>query len=213
MRWFFIKNRKLKKFVLPLTYLTAVLLILTGSILVENEVKDPREERIPNLTYVSSIVVSSDYPVISVDIKIRKPYNDNNITIGKGFYDPNGKEDDQLNSIIYYNESYTPNKGIDYERKEQFYVTSILSGTVVKVSNDDILGNVVEIKHGNNLTSIYQGLGEVNVNENDIITQGQIIGTSGTNKLNENNHLHFELYHLDEVVNPEEYYDKALSEL
>ena len=101
MRWFFIKNRKLKKFVLPLTYLTAVLLILTGSILVENEVKDPREERIPNLTYVSSIVVSSDYPVISVDIKIRKPYNDNNITIGKGFYDPNGKEDDQLNYASY----------------------------------------------------------------------------------------------------------------
>ena len=40
-----------------------------------------------------------------------------------------------------------------------------------------------------------------------------MIGASGTNKLNTNNHLHFELYHLDEAVNPESYYDKALNEI
>ena len=207
------KKRKLKKFVLPLAYVTAILLMLTGSMLIERNFKDSLDDKLPNLTYVSGIVVSSDYPVISVDIKIKKPYNDNNITIGKNFYDSNGKEDDQLNSITFYEGVYFQNKGIDYERKEKFYVITILSGTVTKVTQDEILGNVVEVKHGNNLTSIYQGLGEVNVSENDIVTQGQIIGSSGTNKLNSNNHLHFELYHLDQAVNPEEYYNKTLSEL
>ncbi len=187
--------------------------MLAGSMLVERDFKDSLDDKIPNLTYVSGVVVSSDYPVISVDIKIKKPYNDNNITIAKDFYNPNGKEDDQLNSITFYDGVYSQNKGIDYERKEKFYVITVLSGTVTKVTSDDVLGNVVEVKHGNNLTSVYQGLGEVNVSENDIVTQGQIIGSSGTNKLNPNNHLHFELYHLDQAVNPEEYYNKTLSEL
>jgi len=207
------KKLKLKKLALPLAYLTAVLFIVTGSVLIEGDTNDPKKEEVPKLTYVSSIVVSSDYPVISVDIRIKRPYNDSDITIGKYFYNKDGQEDEQLKSITYYDGVYTPNKGVDYEKKDKFSVTTILSGTIVKVTRDDILGNVVEIKHGNNLVSVYQGLSEVNVNENDIVTQGQMIGTSGTNKLNENNHLHFELYYLDEVVNPEEYYGKALNEL
>ncbi len=207
------KKLKLKKLALPLAYLTAVLFIVTGSVLIEGDTNDPKKEEVPKLTYVSSIVVSSDYPVISVDIRIKRPYNDSDITIGKYFYNKDSQEDEQLKSITYYDGVYTPNKGVDYEKKDKFSVTTILSGTIVKVTRDDILGNVVEIKHGNNLVSVYQGLSEVNVNENDIVTQGQMIGTSGTNKLNENNHLHFELYYLDEAVNPEEYYEKALNEL
>ena len=207
------KKLKLKKLALPLAYLTAVLFIVTGSVLIEGDTNDPKKEEVPKLTYVSSIVVSSDYPVISVDIRIKRPYNDSDITIGKYFYNKDSQEDEQLKSITYYDGVYTPNKGVDYEKKDKFSVTTILSGTIVKITRDDILGNVVEIKHGNNLVSVYQGLSEVNVNENDIVTQGQMIGTSGTNKLNENNHLHFELYYLDEAVNPEEYYEKALNEL
>ena len=207
------KKLKLKKLALPLAYLTAVLFIVTGSVLIEGDTNDPKKEEVPKLTYVSSIVVSSDYPVISVDIRIKRPYNDSDITIGKYFYNKDSQEDEQLKSITYYDGVYTPNKGVDYEKKDKFSVTTILSGTIVKITKDDILGNVVEIKHGNNLVSVYQGLSEVNVNENDIVTQGQMIGTSGTNKLNENNHLHFELYYLDEAVNPEEYYEKALNEL
>ena len=207
------KKLKLKKLALPLAYLTAVLFIVTGSVLIEGDTNDPKKEEVPKLTYVSSIVVSSDYPVISVDIRIKRPYNDSDITIGKYFYNKDSQEDEQLKSITYYDGVYTPNKGVDYEKKDKFSVTTILSGTIVKITKDDILGNVVEIKHGNNLVSVYQGLSEVNVNENDIVTQGQMIGASGTNKLNTNNHLHFELYHLDEAVNPESYYDKALNEI
>lgn len=205
--------KKIEKYVLPSIYVIAIMLILTGSVLIGRNLKIKKVVEEPTITYVSSIVVSSDYPVISVDTRIKRPYNDSDITIGRSFYDSSAKEEEQVNSIIFYNGVYSPNKGIDYEKKDKFDVITILSGTVTKVTKDDILGNVIEIKHGNNLTSVYQGLSEVNVNENDIVTQGQMIGASGTNKLNTNNHLHFELYHLDEAVNPESYYDKALNEI
>ena len=79
--------------------------------------------------------------------------------------------------------------------EETFEVVAVLNGTVVNVKQDEILGNVVEIKHENNYITTYQSLSEVSVKKDDIITQGQIIGKSGTNKLDKDmgNHLHFEV--------------------
>ena len=107
------------------------------------------------------------------------------------------------------------NSGIDYTGSTEFDVVSILDGTVISVSDDDILGTSIQIKHSNDLVSVYQSMSNVTVKENDTVTQGTVLGKSGESNISSDlgNHLHFELYHQGSVVNPEEYYGKLLGEL
>lgn len=56
-----------------------------------------------------------------------------------------------------------PNSGVDYGGKENFEVVSILDGTVIDVKEDDLLGKIVEIRHSNEMISVYQSLSEVTV--------------------------------------------------
>ena len=78
-----------------------------------------------------------------------------------------------------------------------------------------MLGNIVEITHDNEIISIYQSLSEVSVKENDVVTQGQVIGKSGSANISTDlgNHLYFELVVKGSIVNPENYYDKSVNEL
>ena len=55
-------------------------------------------------------------------------------------------------------------------------------------------------------------MSEVKVKKGDSVTQGQVLGISGTNKLDKElgNHLHFEFYAEGQIVNPNTYLDKEL---
>ena len=65
----------------------------------------------------------------------------------------------------------------------------------------------------NDIISVYQCLDGVNINENDVILRGQVIGNSGTSTLyNSEFNLHFELYVDGKSVNPEEYYNRSIDE-
>ena len=110
------------------------------------------------------------------------------------------------NSIIYYENTYIQNTGVDYTSKEVFDVNAIADGTVIAVKKDDIVGNTVKIEHNNDMISVYQSINEVSVKEKDQVTKGQVIGKSGTNSIGSDlgNHLHFELYKNNILVNPEE---------
>ena len=127
----------------------------------------------------------------------------------------NIEADKQKDAIIYYENTYMQNSGVDYKSEEVFDVVSILDGTVIEVKEDAILGNVVQIKHTNDIISVYQSLSEVDVKKDDKILAGQIIGKSGQSNINKDigNHLHFELYYQGQIVNPEEYYDKNVEDL
>ena len=78
-----------------------------------------------------------------------------------------------------------------------------------------MMGTTVQIKHDNNLISVYQSLSNVKVKVDDTVIQGQVIAQSGESNINKDlgNHLHFELYHNGNIVNPEEYYNKSVEEL
>ena len=106
------------------------------------------------------------------------------------------------------------NTGVDYVKEDTFKVVSILSGEVISVTDNDIVGKTVKVRHNDKLISIYQSLGEVAVKEHDKIKQGDVIGTSGTNEINSElkNHLHFELVINGVYVNPEKYYTKTVGE-
>lgn len=205
------KGRKFKSYVLPSVLILLIVGIMTGTMLIGKLMKN-KEDESKYLTYVSSTILSNEVPVINTSTKIINPYTDASVTIGKSYYDYKSDASSQEKSIIYHDDTYMQNSGVDFVSENIFDVISVLEGTVTDVKDDDTLGKIVEIKHNNEYISIYQSLSEVNVKKGDVINQGQIIGKSGTNELDKDmgNHLHFEFYVNGQVVNPSLYLDKEI---
>lgn len=208
------KRLRPKKYVLPCLYVALFTSVMLGAFFITKSMRtsgnEVVEEETPN--YVSREVISQDVPVINETEKMIKPYNNEGVTVGKSYYDYKSDSSVQEKSITYYDGSYIQNSGIDYVLNETFEVVSVLDGTVTNVKQDDILGTIVEIKHDNNYVTTYQSLSEVSVKKDDTVTQGQVIGKSGTNKLDKDmgNHLHFEVYVNGQVVDPNLYLDKEV---
>ena len=204
------KRLRPKRVVISCLYVILFATVATGAFLISKSMKKEVVE--DNYTYVSNIIVDNQMPVMNETTKMIKPYTNEQVTVGKTYYDYKAESKSQENSITYYDGSYIQNSGIDYVLKDTFDVVSVLDGTVTDVKQDDILGNVVEIKHGNDYVTTYQSLSEVAVKKGDSVTQGQVIGKSGTNKLDKEmgNHLHFELYTNGQIVDPNLYIDKEL---
>ncbi len=165
------------------------------------------------INYVTDIILGNRKQVINETDKIINPYSYEKVKIGKTFYDYKGSEEDQTKSITKYEDTYMQNSGVDFVCEDVFDVISVLDGEVIAVTNDETLGNVVKIEHSNGYVSVYQSLSNVDVKKGDTVNQGQVIGKSGTNKIDADlgNHLHFELYINNQMVNPTKYLDKDLS--
>lgn len=217
-------KRKLKPYVVTLLYTFSIIMLVASAYFVQdylknNKLDSGKEEPLSNVEDVIKNYdieePTNEMPVINTEKEIEKPFKDETIEIAQKFYDPKATKEDQENSIIYYEGTYMQNSGVDYKGKDKFDVVAILDGKVEEVKEDDILGKIVQIKHENDLISVYQSLSDINVKENDVIKQGDVIGKSGESNINKDlgNHLHFELYFKGVVVNPEEYYGKATSEL
>ena len=106
------------------------------------------------------------------------------------------------------------NTGVLYQADETFDCVAVLNGTVLNIKKDDILGNVVEIEHNANLRTIYYSLGEVQVQVGEVLNQGDLIGTSGENNINnQQSNLLFEVYYNGTLLNPEEFYQMDVATL
>ena len=213
------KNKlKLKSYVLPTLYVLLFIATFYITLVVSNSLsKSIIKDESDDTNYVNESIIEEDRPVINEDEstntnKIIKPYTNNQVSIGKYFYDYKASDDKQKNSIIYHDNTYMQNSGVDYILEEAFDVVSVMDGVVSLVKEDDLLGKIVEIKHDNNYVSVYQSLSSINVAKGDKVSQGDVIGKSGTNELDKDmgNHLHFELYVNGGVVDPTLYIDKDL---
>ncbi len=215
------KRRKLKPFVVSMMYVASIVMLLTSVYFVERVIRQNvfQSEDTQN---VEDVIMNEDYedytsdvPVVNTEPTIIRPYTNGSVKIVKNYYDYQADEASQEGSIVYYGNTYMQNSGIDYGMDSEFEVVSILDGTVTEVVEDEIMGKTVKIKHSNDLISVYQSLGSIDVKVNDSVTQGSIIGKSGEANISPDlgNHLHFELYYQGSVVNPENYYDKLLGEL
>ena len=204
------RRRKLKSFVLPSLLMIGIVAVVFGTAIINSSLKKVEEN--DNLTYVSSTILGNDVAVINTTSKVINPYTDPSVKVGKNYYDYQGDAKEQENSIIYHDDTYMQNSGIDFVSENNFDVVAVLNGTVTDVKDDETLGKIVEIKHDNDYISIYQSLSEVSVKKGDAVNQGQIIGKSGTNELDKEmgNHLHFEFYTNGQVVNPSLYLNKEL---
>jgi len=84
-------------------------------------------------------------------------------------------------------------QGIDIEAPKGTKVVSVLDGIVKDIRNSPEYGNVVEIEHGQALTTLYGHLEEVLVTKGQKVKKGEAIGTVGETGNARGSHLHFEL--------------------
>ena len=208
------KKRKLKKEVV-ISFYVAGFISLIGVLYSIEKTLFPVSVENEDIKYVDKTIFDNVIPVVKEEVEIKRPYLDTDIKIIRNFYDFNATEEEQKNSLIYNDSTYLQSSGVSYGKEDIFDVVSILDGIVIDVKEDVLLGKIVEVQHTNDMISVYQSLGEVEVSVNDTVSQGQVIGKSGKSNIDSTlgNHLHFELMIKGEVVNPEEYYLKKLEDL
>lgn len=209
-------KRNLKLYGIPTLYAIALLIFGISTILIGKLINNHKFQVTEETEYVDKeIVVDNEYiPVVNTPPTIMKPFLIDNVSINITFYNQDDEKSNQENSIIIYKDTYMQNTGVDYKYNEVFDIVSILDGTVIEVTENEILGKTIKIRHNNDLISTYQSLGEVSVKKDDNVLRGQIIGKSGTCDLyNKDSNLHFEMSYQGKNIDPEKTYNKTEDEL
>lgn len=96
--------------------------------------------------------------------------------------------------------------GADIVAKAGEPILSIADGTVIFSSWTDDTGFVIGVQHEGNITSLYKHNSIILKKVGDLVQAGDaiaIIGNSG--KITSGPHLHFEMWHQGEAINPEHY--------
>lgn len=208
-------TRRLKRPVVYSLYAIGISILVGGIVLLETSSKN-LDSKNPDYQYVSKTgITREDIPVVNTKTTIIRPYTDSDVKIVKNYYNYQGTEDEQKESIIYYEDTYMQSSGISYGKDEEFDVVAILDGKVTKVSNDDTVGNIITIEHENGIVSTYESIKDITVKEGDTVKQGDKIATSSTANITSDlkNHLYFELSVKEQIVNPEDYFDKSIDEI
>jgi stage II sporulation protein Q len=206
-----------KRWVFPAIYIASAALILTGVLWYQSAGNSASDN------YKSTDLAGKKYdqPSVAVNRAMENfvmPVKDSDqVVVEKKFYDFKASKDDQEAALVFYNNTYEPNTGIDYAMKndETFDVVAALSGTVTRVDEDSLLGNVIEIEHDKGVVTLYESVKDMKVKVGDQVEQGQAIAMAGQSLLNEKagTHVHFEIRKDGVAVNPENYFNKPLSEL
>ena len=96
--------------------------------------------------------------------------------------------------------------GIDFSGEAGGAVVAISYGEVISIYEDTLFGTCVLIDHGNGVTAKYCGLNKetLNVKEHSTVNSEDIIGYLGEIpcEKQEGAHLHFEITHNGEIVEP-----------
>lgn len=98
--------------------------------------------------------------------------------------------------------SYEFHPGMDIDGERGDLVVAPANGTVVKAGWSGGYGNMVEVDHGNGLTTRYGHLSKVEVTVGDTINRGQLLGYVGSTGRSTGPHLHYELRLGEKPVNP-----------
>ena len=106
-------------------------------------------------------------------------------------------------------DQYMTHSGLDIAAPVGTAVNACAGGTVTRIEEDDKLGIIVEINHGNDTLSVYGNLAKKGLIElGEIVSKGDPIGQVGQTSLfefEEEEHLHFEMRKGGEPTDPREY--------
>jgi murein DD-endopeptidase MepM/ murein hydrolase activator NlpD len=95
---------------------------------------------------------------------------------------------------------FHPGMDIDGERGEQ--VIAPAGGMVIKAGWTGGYGNMVEIDHGNGLTTRYGHMSRLEAQVGQTIKRGELVGQIGSTGRSTGPHLHFEVRLNDKPINP-----------
>lgn len=105
-------------------------------------------------------------------------------------------------------EDWRTHNGVDINAAPGSQVKAAADGVVEKVYNDNVMGIVIEIKHGS-FRMVYSNLSSDSmVQVGKTVKQGDIISGVGSTAIAESlqeNHLHFELWDKDKCIDPKKY--------
>lgn len=100
----------------------------------------------------------------------------------------------------------TNHKGVDIGGV--YYSSKVLAtkaGVVITSTYHSSYGNYVVISHGKGNTTLYAHLSSRAVKEGDKVTQGQVIGVTGSTGISSGPHLHYEIVENGKRVDPKQY--------
>jgi murein DD-endopeptidase MepM/ murein hydrolase activator NlpD len=98
--------------------------------------------------------------------------------------------------------NYEFHAGMDIDGERGDSVMAPANGTIIKAGWQGGYGNMIEIDHGNGLTTRYGHLSKIEVQIGDPVTRGQLIGLVGSTGRSTGPHLHYELRLNDKSINP-----------
>ena len=106
-------------------------------------------------------------------------------------------------------QEYNPAMGhpyLDIAAPENSVVSAILNGTIISAGWNDETGYTIHIQHDNNLVSVYKHNSKLLKKSMDKVSAGTPIALTGnTGTLSTAPHLHFELWHKGEAIDPQQY--------
>lgn len=83
--------------------------------------------------------------------------------------------------------------GLDFPADTGTPIVAAAGGLVIAETRDPEYGNVVEIDHGNDVTTRYAHASKILVKKGDLVKRGQVIALVGTTGRSTGPHLHFEV--------------------
>ena len=150
------KKYKLKGWVVFSVYAISIITIISSLYLVGKTLEGMIYSN-ESISYVYRGIIDDAVPVVSTtkNKKFIMPYQDENVKIIKNFYDKDSDNVTQENSLILYQNTYMPNTGILYGNDNVFDVVAVLDGTVESVTTDEVLGNILQHRSQEGLTTFF----------------------------------------------------------
>jgi len=152
----------------------------------------------PNLTHMDRI--KKERPILS---SARKIFSDKNLSNGLFIRPVNGVTTSPFGLKRFYNgEARRPHTGLDYAGDIGTPIKAPADGKVILVGKFFFNGNAVFLDHGQGLISVYIHMNERLVKQDQLVKQGDPIGTIGQTGRATGPHLHWGVYLNQTVVNP-----------
>lgn len=102
-------------------------------------------------------------------------------------------------------QDWRTHNGIDIAADAGTEVDTAAPGTVLEAYEDEMYGFVVKVQHNDGVVTVYRNLEKTVVAKDDVLDEGQMIGTvgnTGSFEMAQKPHLHFEVICENKNINP-----------
>jgi murein DD-endopeptidase MepM/ murein hydrolase activator NlpD len=154
--------------------------------------KDPFTQQVERIRAAALSVETLEQEIASVPVR-RPMLTDLDVTSGFGY---------RLDPFLRQPAMHT---GVDFRGDPGDPVRATAGGKVVTAERNGGYGLMVEIDHGNGLTTRYAHLSAINVTAGMSVEAGAVVGRVGSTGRSTGPHLHYEVRHNGEATDPQRF--------